>query len=245
VTIWEGLLLVFGGGAAGFINTLAGGGSAITIPILEAIVGIKSANGTNRIAILAANLSAVTRFQRGRAVPWRRAVPLLVPTVGGAAIGAWLATLTEPDVMKRVFAGVLLLVAASVLLRPSRWLEEREAVLAEPWRFLAFLGIGLYGGFVQAGVGFLLLGGLVLGGGMNLVTGNAAKVVLIAAYTPIALMLFLLADQVDFLIGGVLAAGQMTGAWIAAHLAIEKGAPWVRWVLVAAAVVAAVRLAIT
>jgi hypothetical protein len=147
--------------------------------------------------------------------------------------------------MKKVFAAVLLLVAASVLFRPSRWLEEREAVLAEPWRFLAFFGIGLYGGFVQAGVGFLLLGGLVLGGGMNLVTGNAAKVVLVAAYTPIALMLFVVADQVDFLVGGVLAVGQMTGAWVAAHLAIAKGAPWVRWVLVVAAVIAAIRLAIT
>ena len=245
MTIWEAILLVLGGGAAGFINTLAGGGSAITIPILESIVGINTANGSNRIAILAANLAAITRFQRGDAIPWRRVAPLLAPIVGGAAIGAWVATLTDPDVMKKVFAGVLLLVAASVLFRPSRWLEEREAVLAEPWRFLAFFGIGLYGGFVQAGVGFLLLGGLVLGGGMNLVTGNAAKVVLVAAYTPIALMLFVVADQVDFLVGGVLAVGQMTGAWVAAHLAIAKGAPWVRWVLVVAAVIAAIRLAIT
>lgn len=238
----EAALLVVGGGAAGFINTLAGGGSAITLPILEAMVGINTANGSNRIAILAANLSAVTRFQRGEAIPWGRVTPLLVPVLLGAGAGAWLATLTDPELLRTIFAAVLILVAASALLKPSRWLDEREDVLPEPWRFLVFLGIGVYGGFVQAGVGFLLLGGLVLGGGMNLVTGNAAKVVLVAVYTPIALMLFVIAGQVDFLVGGVLAIGQMSGAWIAAHLALEKGAPWVRWVLVVAAVLAAIRL---
>ncbi len=242
MTLSQAALLVVGGGAAGFINTLAGGGSAITIPILEAMVGINTANGSNRIAILAANLSAVTRFQRGEAIPWRRVAPLLVPVVLGAGVGAWLATLTDPELLRTIFAAVLIMVAASVLLKPSRWLDEREDVLPEPWRFLVFLGIGVYGGFVQAGVGFLLLGGLVLGGGMNLVTGNAAKVVLVAIYTPIALVLFVLAGQVDFLVGGVLAVGQMSGAWIAAHLALEKGAPWVRWVLVVAAVLAAIRL---
>ena len=82
----------------------------------------------------------------------------------------------------------------------------------------------------------------MLGGGLTLVNGNAAKVVVISAYTPVALLLFARAAQVDWSVGVVLAAGQMTGAWIAARLAVKKGAAWIRWVLVAAAVVAAVRL---
>jgi uncharacterized membrane protein YfcA len=241
----EGILLVLGGAAAGFINTLAGGGSAITVPILNEIVGISTANGTNRIAILAANLGALSRFQRGKAVPWRRVVPLLIPAVLGAALGAWVATETSPDLMKKVFAAVLLLVAASVLFRPGRWIEERDSSLSEPWRSLVFLGIGFYGGFVQAGVGFLFLAGLVLGGGLNLVNGNAAKVVVIAVYTPVTLLLFARAAQVDVTVGLVLAVGQVAGAWTAAHMAMARGAPWVRWVLVVAASVAAVRLALT
>ena len=84
----------------------------------------------------------VGRFQKGKAVPWKRVVPLLIPIVIGAALGAWVATETSPDLMRKVFAGVLLLVAASVMLRPGRWIDEREAGLAEPWRSLAFLGIG-------------------------------------------------------------------------------------------------------
>jgi uncharacterized membrane protein YfcA len=245
VTVVQAIVLVAGGLAAGFINTLAGGGSAITIPILTELVDVSVANGTNRIAILLANVSALARFHKGRAVPWPRVAVLLAPTMAGAAIGAWTATQTSGDVMKRIFAVVIVLVAASVLLRPSRWVEGNERSIAEPWRSLAFFAIGFYGGFVQAGVGFLLLIGLVLGSGMDLVAGNAAKVALVLAYTPVALVFFFSASQVDLLVGLVLSAGQMTGAWIAARLAIAKGAAWVRWVLVAAAIVAATRLLLT
>jgi len=245
VTVLEVLLLLGAGLVAGFINALAGGGSAITIPILTEMVGISTANGTNRIAIFLANLTAIAGYQKGEAIPWKRLSVLIIPTVIGAAVGAWLSTITPPDVLRKVFAAVLLLVAASVLLRPSRWLEERDVALHEPWRSIVFFGIGFYGGFVQAGVGFLLLAGLVLDAGMNLVKGNAAKVVLIAAYSPIAIVLFAHASQVDLLLGGVLAAGQMSGAWIGSRLAVLKGAAWIRWVLVAAALVAAARLALT
>ena len=243
MTLLEGIVLIGAGAAAGFINALAGGGSAITIPILTEMVGINTANGTNRVAILLANLTAVAGYQKGEAVPWRRVSVLLIPTVIGAAAGAWLSTITPPDVLRMVFAAVLLLVAASVVVRPSRWLEDREAVLHEPWRSIVFFGIGFYGGFVQAGVGFILLAGLVLGAGMNLVNGNAAKVVLIAAYSPIAILLFARASQVDLAIGAVLAVGQMSGAWAGSRLAVLKGAAWIRWVLVVAALVAAARLA--
>lgn len=239
------VLLVFGGLAAGFINALAGGGSAITIPILTEIVGVSVANGTNRIAILLANASALTRFQRGGVVPWGRVTALILPTIIGAGLGAWVATQIPGDVMKRVFAVVLVLVAASVLLRPSRWVEGHEREIAEPWRSLLFFGIGFYGGSVQAGVGFLLLIGLVLGSGMDLVRGNAAKVVLILAYTPVALVLFASAAQVDLQVGLVLSAGQMAGAWIGARFAVLKGSAWVRWILVVAAIVAALRFLLT
>ena len=199
-------MLLLGGLAAGFINTLAGGGSAITIPIMTEIVGVTVANGTNRIAILLANASALSRFQSGGAVPWGRLSRLILPTVVGAGVGAWVATQTSPDAIKKVFAFVLVLVAASVLARPARWVEGHERDIGEPWRSLLFLGVGFYGGFVQAGVGFLLLGALVLGSGMDLVRGNAAKVALILSYTPVALIFFASASQVDIKVGLVLSA---------------------------------------
>ena len=239
---FEAVILIAAGFAAGFINTLAGGGSAITIPILTEIVGVNVANGTNRIAILVANIGAIAGFQRGRAIPWERMPRLVTPAVIGAVMGAWVATGVSAGAMRRVFASVILLIAISAIYRPSRWLENRQQSLREPWSSLVFLAIGFYGGFVQAGVGLLLLTGLVFGGGLDLVKGNAAKVVIVAAYTPVALLIFASAAQVDVAVGAVLATGQVGGAYTASRLAVSKGAGWVRWVLVVAAVAAAVRL---
>jgi uncharacterized membrane protein YfcA len=237
------ILLVVGGFAAGFINAVAGGGSAITLPVLVELLGdAVLANGTNRIAILLQNVSGVTRFQRSGKVPWKDLRPLILPTLIGALVGAWLATLVEPEVMERVFGIVVLLVALSVVFKPSRWEGDGVNRLRGPLRFVVFLALGLYGGFVQAGVGFLFIAALVVYGGMDLVTGNAAKLTLIAVYTAFALGTFIWAGQVNFLAGFVLAAGNMTGAWVAAHVAVEKGAGWIRWVLFAAASIAAVRM---
>ena len=240
------LLLLLAGIAAGFVNTVAGGGSVITLPVLVEIVGASVANGTNRVAILMENAVAAVSFHGGKKVPWRFVAPLLLPIIVGAGAGAWVATLLSAETMKRVFGVVIVLVALSMLIRPSRWMQEGEPRIREPWRSLAFLGIGFYGGFVQAGVGFLLLVGLVLVEGLGLIRGNAAKVVLILAYTPLSLFLFARAGQVDWAAGATLGVGSMTGALIASRLAIRKGAAgWIRWVVIAAALVAALRMLFT
>jgi len=239
----DAVLLVAGGLFAGFVNTLAGGGSVITIPILIEVVGLSpvTANGTNRVAILLQNVVAVATFQRGGKLPWRAVMPLLPAVLLGAAAGAYAGTQISPAAMKKVFAVVIVLVAVSAVLKPKRWLGGAENRLRQPWSTIAFVAIGFYGGFVHAGVGFLLLGGLVLGGGMDLVRGNAAKVAIVLIYTALALGLFLLHGQVNLIAGLVLAVGNMTGAYVAARLAITKGADWIPWVVLAAALVAATK----
>lgn len=237
------LLLVGGGIVAGFVNTVAGGGSVVTLPLLTEILGDSVlANGTNRIAILLQNVAGVAAFRRGGALPFRRTLPFFAPVILGALAGAWVAAGTPDPTMKKVFAVVLVLVALSVVVKPSRWLGGTEARLREPWRFLVFLGAGFYGGFVQAGVGFLLLAPLVLGAGYDLVKGNAAKLLLVLVYTPLCLVLFAWAAKVDLRVGLVLACGNVTGALLATTLAVKKGGGWIRWVLVVAAVGAALRM---
>lgn len=236
------LVLYVAGVVAGFVNTVAGGGSAITLPVLTELVNANVANGTNRVAIFVANLVATLGFEKDRKVPWDTVKPLIPAAFVGAAAGAWVATLLSPGAMRRVFAIVLVMIAGSVLANPNRWLAEQHARLSQPWTSLVFVAIGFYGGFVQAGVGFMLLAGLVFGAGLDLVSGNAAKVVIVFSYTSVALGLFVLAGQVDFGLGLVLAAGNSTGAWVSARLAVRKGAGWVRWVLVVAALGAAVRM---
>lgn len=238
------IVAVFAAGLlAGFVNTVAGGGSVVSIPVLTEIVGPNVANGTLRVAILMQNVVGVSGYARGGAMPWRSVVPLVPSVVTGAIGGAWLATEVSPDVMRRAFAVAVVLVALSVLIKPSRWMAASEARLHEPWRSVVFFAVGFYGGFVQAGVGFPLLAGLVLGMGLGLVKGNAAKVLLILCYAPLVLLLFARASQVDWLAGLVLGLGSMGGAFTASHLAVKEGAArWIRWVLVVAALGAAVRM---
>ena len=228
--------------AAGFINTVAGGGSVITIPVLVEVVGGSVANGTLRIAILMQNISGVTGYARGKAVPWRTVLPLIPPTTAGAVGGAWVATRLSADSIEKVFAVAVVLVAVSVLIKPKGWDQSDEPRLRQPWTTLVFLAVGFYGGFVQAGVGFLFLAALVPGLGLGLVKGNAVKVTLIFCYIPFALLLFVGADQVDWGAGLLVGAGSMIGAFLASTLAVKKGAGWIRWVLVVAAVAAALRM---
>lgn len=235
--------VLFGSGiVAGFLNTVAGGGSVITIPVLVEVVGAGIANGTLRIAILMQNLSGVTNFARKGAVPWRTVLPLIPATTLGAVGGAWVATLLSAASLKRFFAAAVVLVAVSVVAKPKGWEPAPEPRLRAPWSWLVFGAIGFYGGFIQAGVGFLYLAALVPGLGLGLVRGNAAKVTLIFCYTPFALLMFAGADQVHWGAGALVGAGSMIGAYLASTLAVKKGAGWIRWVLVGAAVAAAVRM---
>ena len=238
------LLLVGGGLVAGFVNTVAGGGSVVTLPILIEAVGLPAtvANGTNRVAILLQNVAGVSGYRHGGVLEPRRVLPVLPATLVGAALGAFAPTQISPEAMRKDFAFDIVLVALSVVVKPQRWLEGSESRLTEPWRSLAFLGIGFYGGFVQAGVGFLLLAGLVFGTGFDLVKGNAAKVFLVLLYTPVTLFLFWRAGQVAWVAGLVLASGNVSGALLASWLAVKKGAGWIRGVLVVAAIAAALRM---
>ncbi len=229
--------------AAGFVNTVAGGGSVISVPVLTEIIGPNIANGTIRVAILMQNVVGVAGYTRGGAMPWKAASVVILPMIGGAIGGAWVATELSAGTMRKAFAVAVVLVALSVLIKPSKWQDATEPLLAEPWRSIVFATIGFYGGFVQVGVGFPLLAGTALGLGLGLVRGNAAKVLLILCYAPLVLLLFARAAQVHWVGGLVLGVGSMVGAWVSSHLAVKEGATkWIRWVLVVAALGAATRM---
>lgn len=236
------ILLLLGVGVfAGFLNTVAGGGSVITIPVLTAMFGPAVANGTNRVAILLQGVIGVSSYWRGGAMEWRTVMPLVPPTVAGALGGAWVATLLSPGAIRRALAIAVALVAVSVLFKPSQWTAASRPRLRRPWKIIVFALIGFFGGFVQIGVGFFLLTALVLGVGLDLVKGNAAKMLLVFAYGPLVLLLFARAAQVDWVAGLVLGIGTMTGAAIGANLAVRGGdSSWIRWVIVLTAIASAV-----
>lgn len=231
------------GFATAFINVMAGGGSAVSLMILLPLLGPVEANATNRVAILFANILGTSNFARKKLVPWRMSSGLIVPALIGTGAGAWVATEVSPETIRTAFGVVLIGVALSVLLKPSAWLSEQVEPRLGRWgRAGAFLAIGFYGGFIQVGVGFLLISGLVLGCGLDLVKGSAAKMYLIAVFTALAVLIFVWADQINWTVGLVMAIGNSIGAYLGTRLAMEKGARLIRWLLAIASVAVAIRM---
>lgn len=235
--------VIAAGFLAGFINTLAGSGSLVTLPLLI-FAGLPAnvANGTNRVAILLQNVVAVRSFHRQKVLDVRRGLTLAAPAIIGAILGAQIAVNLDEQTMRHTIGVLMAVMFVVVLVRPKRWLEGRpEALTRRPGvaQLLTFFAIGVYGGFIQAGVGVFLLAGLVLGAGFELVRGNAVKVLIVLCFTVFALIVFALNDQVIWHVGLVLALGNMSGAWVAARMAVERGAVFVRWLLIAVLVVSA------
>lgn len=240
------LAVLAAGFAAGFINTLAGSGSLITLPLLI-FLGIPAtvANGTNRVGVLFQNIVSVESFRRQKVLDVRGGLILSVPAILGSIIGANIAVGLNETLMRQAIGVLMVVMLFVILLRPKRWLlgeldkmGERPSLL----QLLIFFFIGMYGGFLQAGVGIFLLAGLVLGIGYDLVRANAVKVLIVLAFTISALIVFMLNDQVLWGMGLLLAVGNSLGAWAAARMAVERGAAFVRWLLIAVVTVSAANL---
>lgn len=239
-------LVILAGFIAGFINTLAGSGSLVTLPLLM-FIGLPAnvANGTNRIGVLLQNIVGVTSFQRKKALDLRGMIWLAVPASIGSLIGAEIANNLDEKLMERVIGAIMVVMLFVILLEPKRWLQGTlDKLNGRPTavQFVVFFLIGIYGGFIQAGVGIFLLAGLVLSVGYDLVKANAVKVGIVLVFTVFALLVFVRHGQVDYLVGFILAIGSMLGAWVGAHVAVEKGAEWVRKLLILVIIVSAANL---
>lgn len=222
------------GVVSGVLNTLAGGGSFIILPLLIGL-GLSPgvANATSRIGVLAHGSAAALTFARDRALHGGLVARLAAPMCLGALLGAWLATRTSDAVLRPVIGAVLLAWAVVLVVRPGRMLtpppEPRAPGLAA---YLFALLIGVYGGFLQAGVGFPLIALFVSHLGHDLLRANAAKVALVFVYTLLAVVVFAAAGQIDWPRAAQLALGMTLGGWLGARLQLRAGAPLVRWAIV-------------
>ena len=235
------VLLVAGGLAAGVVNTLAGGGSLLTVPLLV-LAGVPGnvANGSNRVGILASNASAAAAFRRLGVSGLSRTLPVLVPVAVGSLVGALLVARLADETFERVF-GVLMVPLLLLSLRPPVLKSVEGRVWSGPFTLLVFLAVGLYGGAFQAGIGLLLMVALSRSG-MDLVVVNSVKVVVIVVVTVIALPLFIVSGRVDWGPALVLAAGFALGGALGARLTVTRGSSLIRPVMVVAVLALAGRL---
>ncbi len=244
---WYFILAFIGiGFMAGFINTVAGGGSTLTLPLLM-FMGLPAnvANGTNRIAILMQNIVGVNTFRQKKVINLTSDYKLAIPAVVGAIVGAFIAVEINEKLLERVIGGVMVLMLLVIVFNPNAWVKDRVGeVAAKPtiMQYITFFIIGVYGGFIQLGVGFMLIAGLVLGCGYDLVKTNGVKVFIVLIYTVFALTIFFINKQVDLVAGLILGVGNMIGAYAGVHFTVKGGAKYVRYVLIIALVLIILKL---
>jgi L-asparaginase / beta-aspartyl-peptidase len=232
----EIVVLIVSGVLVGFINTLAGGGSIISLSVLM-FLGLPPniANGTNRIAILMQTVTAVSSFKKQKVLETKKALTLAVPAAIGSIIGAFVAVDINAEIFEKAFAIIMLFMLVFILYKPQKYLYGRKELSDKKisfWQLILFFFIGIYGGFIHVGIGYFLLGGIVLGAGFDLVKANAIKVSIAFFITIVAFLVFVISGEVNFLYGIILGIGTIFGALIAARMAVKKGVNFVRWVIV-------------
>ncbi len=241
---WTDAALVVGGVAAGFVNTLAGGGSALALPLLM-LTGLDAsqANATNRVAVLLQSTAGAAAFHRRDVRPWGPTAKALPPAIVGAVLGALVAARIPPLAMSRLFGAIFLLLAVLMVAKP-RWVvpDPGDTPPHGPtWRgALTLFAVGLYGGVFQAGVGIPLLLVTVRALDLDLVAGNAAKTGLVAVYTLLVVLVFQSQGQIAWGPGLFLAGGAIAGSVLGAQVAIDRGTALVRGIVLVALAAAGV-----
>jgi uncharacterized protein len=228
-------VLIVAGVLVGFINTLAGGGSIISLSLLM-FMGLPAqvANGTNRIAVLLQTFTATLNFRKSGLLTSKKGWLLSIPGVIGSIVGSFISVEINEEIFEKAIVFIMFVMLIFIFYKPSVWLKGKEEVLKQKsgwFQYVIFFFIGIYGGFIHAGIGYLLLIALVLGAGYNLLEANALKVLTVFLYVPFTLVVFIYYDQVNYMYGLILSIGNVIGAIVASHYANAKGAEFVRWVI--------------
>jgi len=234
-----GLILVTGV-VAGFMNTLGGGGSLLTLPMLIFLGSPAAvANGTNRIALMVQNIVGVSNFRRKGFFYPKLSIILAIPAVFGSLLGARFAISVPEELFQKILAVIMIVVLILILTRPEKkFLKEIEgenlSTACLVVSIFVFFGVGLYGGFINAGVGFVIIVALTLITGMSLVKINSLKLFIVLIYISSSLVVFIIHGKVDWILGFTLAIGNALGAYLGSNFAVSKGDKWIRVFIVIA-----------
>ena len=250
--IWQLALLSALGIVAGTLNVIAGGGSLLTLPAMI-FMGMPApvANGTNRVAILAQNISAVSGFKSKGYSDFKLSLSLALASVPGAVLGAHVGSIIRSALFNTILGIVMIAVVIWMAVKDAHKRKRPDSTPPQTheltrqrliWGHVGMVVVGFYGGFIQAGVGFLLMAVLSNVMRLDLVRVNMHKVFIVGSFTLAALIVYILHGNVWWLPGICLAAGNSIGGWIGAHLTVTKGEGFIRAVLYCALVAMAIKL---
>jgi uncharacterized membrane protein YfcA len=245
VSWYEYPIIVLVGFIAAFLNTVGGGGSLFSVPILTFLgLPITIANATSRVAILSQNVFAVGGFKsKGVKLPLPYAIYLGLASLGGGIAGSLLASRMSDEMFKKIFVVVMIFSVGLVLYDPFKTKGEEKLSVRHQWiGVICFLVIGVYGGFIQAGIGFLVIAVLSLVNNLSLVKSNYIKVFAAIVYTGVSVIVFAWQGKIDWFIGLVLAIGHALGGWYASRWSVNAGDVWIKRIMIISVVGMAVKL---
>lgn len=236
-------ILFIVGVIAAFINVNAGGGSSLTLPVLI-FLGLDAsvANGTNRVAILFQNISAVYSFKKEKYYEFKNSLVLSLLSLPGAVAGAIFAVNISNDAFEKIL-GIILILIIITLIIPQKKEKKIVSDFSIDWKVvLSMIGIGFYGGFLQVGVGFVIMALLYNAFKLDLIRVNMHKVFVVFIFTIPAFLVFFLTDNINWFYGLILSAGNAIGGWIGAKMSVKKGEKIIRTVLIIAIFLMAIKL---
>ncbi len=238
------IILFIIGVIAGFINVNAGGGSSLTLPALIFLgLDSASANGTNRIAIFVQNIFAVKSFKNENYENFKLSLKLSLLTLPGSVAGAILAINIADQLFQKILGFVMIGIVVSLLI-PKKYnsISETENDNIRWYVYPVMFLIGFYGGFIQMGVGFIIMASLHYLMKLNLILVNMHKVFIILIYTIPALIIFIFTNNVNWILGLTLAAGNSIGAWWGVKFSIKAGEKIIKLVLAIAILIMSAKL---
>jgi uncharacterized membrane protein YfcA len=237
---------LLGGLAAGVVSTLAGGGTFIALSVLI-FVGLPPAvaNGTDRIGVLFQGVSGIAGFKSKGIFVFPYSLWLGLSALAGAILGAEIATNIGGMAFNRILAILMLIFVIFTVFDPigrRGYIAERMSKKYRIIGIITFFFVGIYGGFIQAGVGFIIIATLRSINRFSLVKTNSAKVFIVSVYTLAALGIFLWNGLINWRYGLVLAAGEAVGAWLASRWSVQANDKTIRYFIGATVFAFAIKL---
>lgn len=227
---WQVLLLFATGLVAGFVDTIAGGGGLLTLPMLLNLTNDPAlALGTNKLQSTFGSTSATFHFARAGALDLRDCWRACLLAFLGSLIGSVLVQYVDAHVLRKIIPVLLLTVALFVWFRPQLGEKDIHPRMSRmKFDFIFALGIGFYDGILGPGTGTFLALAFMLGLGFNLAKATANTKALNWASNVASLIVFLIAQKVWFAAGVTMGCGQWIGARLGSHMVMKRGTQFIR-----------------
>jgi len=239
-------IILFIGITAGFINVNAGGGSLLTIPALI-FIGLPPAmaNGTNRIALSIANIVAIFNFKKKGFFNWKLSLFLAIPASIGAILGSLISIKLPANIYNSILAIVIIFVIIVIIVDPRRFIKKdvtKDIINNKILSLIIFFFLGIYGGIIQAGAGFLIITSLLFLTGYSLTRINSIKVIIAFIYMFFSIIVFVISGNINWIYAIILSIGNGVGAYFGSLFAIKHGDTWIKIILIIMAFLMALKL---